>query len=499
MIIDIHTHNSLKNGTPLNDFIREMDQNGVSMAMVSILGHWSYNPDSAEITKANRSVYQFCSGSPDRLKMLVYLNPQNTNWRQELRWGKESGAAGVKLWLSLKDENGSLDNCISVLRACAEYKLPVLIHTYLRKGEYLQGELTPVDLRSAALTVPEAILIAAHSANWYESRGVLRGLKNVYLDASGTDPEQGALETIVGDVGSEHILFGSDMNIRSTASQLSKIRFAAISDEEKERILWKNAVDIFSLDELKSVDERGVEVFFQGDVTEDHYCFCGRWPFSYAIESSPEELTLKMQEAGFRQSWAGHFDGIFASDLVEANTRYYETVKNNSAIIPLATINPKKVNWKETLIHAQTTGFNDIIVWPSVHGWDLSSDEYKEFFLYCAAENVKVTINCRIGDIRFTHTALNHRTVLKEEIKSFLHKAPADNTYVVQGLNSDALFDILPIVKNKTNFYFTLTHLTDHHGSLRKVISAFGSQNLVMGSEYPFRDIRTVSYCLGRV
>jgi uncharacterized protein len=80
---------------------------------------------------------------------------------------------------------------------------------------------------------------------------------NVYFDVVGTSPEH--LRLALDAIGSERILFGTDWSatwrfVREPmdlyALRLKVLEDARLSDEERENILWRNAVRLFKLDDL---------------------------------------------------------------------------------------------------------------------------------------------------------------------------------------------------------------------------------------------------------
>ena len=67
---------------------------------------------------------------------------------------------------------------------------------------------------------------------------------NIYTDTSGgASARNNIVEYAVEQVGSEKLLFGTDAY--SFAFQYGRIALSNLSLEEKENILWKNAVKLF--------------------------------------------------------------------------------------------------------------------------------------------------------------------------------------------------------------------------------------------------------------
>ena len=56
----------------------------------------------------------------------------------------------------------------------------------------------------------------------------------------------GYVDLLVAHETADHIVFGSDAPGRSLASQLAKVYGAALDDEEREKILYRNAQALFA-------------------------------------------------------------------------------------------------------------------------------------------------------------------------------------------------------------------------------------------------------------
>jgi predicted TIM-barrel fold metal-dependent hydrolase len=107
-------------------------------------------------------------------------------------------------------------------------------------------EITPM-LRFAN-ECPDMKLIIAHLGT-NDLRGYTDTIAkaehgNIYTDTSGSaSVANNVLEEAVRRVGSKKILFGTDTY--SYGFQFGRIALSALSPEDKENILWKNAVSLF--------------------------------------------------------------------------------------------------------------------------------------------------------------------------------------------------------------------------------------------------------------
>jgi predicted TIM-barrel fold metal-dependent hydrolase len=107
----------------------------------------------------------------------------------------------------------------------------------------------PEDFVAFANHYPGVPLIMAHvgnSDNGHMSRQVYAIKRaragNLYTDTSSIrSMSSGLIEWAVGEIGSDHILFGTDTPLYFTAAQKARIEFAEIDDTAKRAILFGNA------------------------------------------------------------------------------------------------------------------------------------------------------------------------------------------------------------------------------------------------------------------
>jgi predicted TIM-barrel fold metal-dependent hydrolase len=84
-------------------------------------------------------------------------------------------------------------------------------------------------------------MVCAHSGgNWELGLRALRPQKELRGEIAGSEPTAGYVEMAIRELGPERVIFGSDVEGRSFASQIAKVTGAAISDSEKRLILRDN-------------------------------------------------------------------------------------------------------------------------------------------------------------------------------------------------------------------------------------------------------------------
>ncbi|MCK4282748.1 MAG: amidohydrolase [Candidatus Brocadiae bacterium] len=502
MIIDVHVHAlpSRARKDVLPEVARQCGINNVALALVSIGGRISEFPDEDEVRYSNQEARDFVARSGGLGQWLAYMNPQNANWQDQLDQYVEEGAVGIKLWCSLKQEDGSLDSAAKFLCYAGDRGLGVLIHTWQVTGSPGGAQITLQEFATLAERCPDTDLVAAHSGgNWRHSIGTLRDrLPNAHVDVCGYYPERGLVEALAGDIGAERVLFGSDLVGRTQASQLAKVTLADITDAEKELILGKNAARVFKLKDIppaQSGELRPTDGL--PDFTEDHFCFCGRWPFYQGPWVTPDELDALLAETGIEKAYTGDFDSLYRQDLERANNRFLAAAGHAGRVAPLATMNPRTHNWRSVIRYLKD-GFAGAIVYPYLHNWQLDDPAHAGFFRALSEGGVPVWINCSIADHRTRHSGLQCRPVAAAELAAFCEAAPP-NDYVFQGLGGGSVGQILERGAGEGRFRFEISRLTDSSYTLDDVAEKYGLSHLVMGSEFPLRHIREVRYTCQRI
>jgi predicted TIM-barrel fold metal-dependent hydrolase len=125
----------------------------------------------------------------------------------------------------------------------AERRLPVLAHSYFA------GDGLDVFARVAE-TYPDVQLILGHAGQDFGIDDVieLAGThENIWLDLCGALSLDGAVEALVRELGTERILFGSDLPFCDGALQLGTLLYSRLSSPEVEAIAGKNALGLYGL------------------------------------------------------------------------------------------------------------------------------------------------------------------------------------------------------------------------------------------------------------
>jgi len=243
-IWDVHCHlANLPGKTPedrLGRLLDYADRMGISRVCVYMGMKWSYDPSPADMRQQNDEVLAAIRRWPDRAFGFVYLNPKHPQESvEELnRCVADGPMVGVKLWVAAHADDAALDPLVA---RATELKAVIFQHTWLKITGNLPGESTPMDLAKLAARHAEAKIICGHTGgDWELGIRAVRSQQNVCVDLGGGDPVAGITEMAVRELGAERVIYGSDAAGRSFASQLAKVRGAAIPDAAKQLIFAAN-------------------------------------------------------------------------------------------------------------------------------------------------------------------------------------------------------------------------------------------------------------------
>ncbi len=166
------------------------------------------------------------------------------------------GAGELAFYKSGIDRRG-LDALEPVMELCAQYKVPVMIHTNEPVGHQYPGKTpnTLVQIYNMAKRFAANRIILAHWGGgifFYTmlKKEVLQVLENVYFDTAASPflyrPE--IYRMAIDLAGPEKILFGSDHPLLPASRYFDEMDKAGLSEEEKAAVCGLNAARLFGLD-----------------------------------------------------------------------------------------------------------------------------------------------------------------------------------------------------------------------------------------------------------
>jgi hypothetical protein len=242
MIIDAHAHLDADETFGWTDtpekLLAIMDDAGIRVAVVTTYGD---TPGPSESLERLRG---WVAAHPDRLVGFPRMDPR---WEDAVdifeRAVVEDGMGGLKLHPVSNISSPFGDRTVELLDRAADLGVPVLFHS----GDRVNS--LPTEIGEAAARTDATIMIG-HVGGYFNHREALetaRRHENVLLESSAF-PHLRILQEAVDELGADRVIYGSDMPPANPTVEIEKIRLLEITDEQRDRILYRNAVELLGLD-----------------------------------------------------------------------------------------------------------------------------------------------------------------------------------------------------------------------------------------------------------
>lgn len=200
-----------------------------------------------QVSSINHFIAEQVTASNGTMTGLGALHPDSPTLAEDVEELISLGLRGVKLHPDFQKFRLDDPGYMRIYELCRG-RLPVLLHTGDRRYDYSNpNRLIPV-----LKTFPDLKVIGAHFGGWSmweEAARLLSGYENLWVDSSSSlyamTPEAGTV--CVHRYGAERVLFGVDSPMWLPSEELARFDRLDLTEEERERILWKNAAEMFSI------------------------------------------------------------------------------------------------------------------------------------------------------------------------------------------------------------------------------------------------------------
>ncbi|MEM1694527.1 MAG: amidohydrolase family protein [Ignisphaera sp.] len=238
-IVDVHVHYMKSDGIEPREFLlRKAGDIGIDIMFLlpyEAIYRRNVLEDSLRVIKMFKSY-------PNRVVPFVSVDPWDERCREQLELFIAMGAKGLKIHPLTQGIPAHSELLYPLIELAERNRLLVLVHT----GSPIYSQ--PLQVLELALTFTHTFFILAHMGLgilWYDSIRAAKRADNIYLDTAG-QRFLPVIEYAVRELGSERILFGSDMPFLSIEVELEKIRHLRVSEHDKENILYRNAKYLLS-------------------------------------------------------------------------------------------------------------------------------------------------------------------------------------------------------------------------------------------------------------
>ncbi len=265
MIIDVHTHINnyhedkvVSLEACLNELTDNMLANNVDYSLV--LSSYKVN----EHRPSTRQVVEAIKGRKNLgvVSGISYLHYDHRDVREISEYLENGFIKGLKFYPGYEPFYPNDIRLKLLYEMAVEYDVPVMFHsgdTYAPTGKVKYSH--PLHIDDLAVDYPDLKIVICHIGNpWIKDcMEVVYKNNNVYADISGLvlgnfsdkferymKKEIEEMITYAGDPN--YLLYGTDWPISNMESYLKFMDQLELDDEKKERILWKNAAQLFKID-----------------------------------------------------------------------------------------------------------------------------------------------------------------------------------------------------------------------------------------------------------
>ncbi len=242
MIIDCHWHVDFSRYEEgIKRSIKEMKRCGVDKCGLMLLQGLYQKED--DLQKQGEALKKIMSLFGDYFIPFLVIDP-NVDFgivREGISEYLLNGpAVAVKVHHSMKADRKEFEPIAQLL---SDHGIPVLYHCWYKSVQEYENESNPKNIAGLAAKFPDLSIIMAHITGCgYRGIQDIAKYPNVYVDTSGSQPEDGFMRYGLDWLGADRILFGSDYNGRDPATQLGRIYSVEMSEQERYKILGGNAI-----------------------------------------------------------------------------------------------------------------------------------------------------------------------------------------------------------------------------------------------------------------
>jgi predicted TIM-barrel fold metal-dependent hydrolase len=242
-VIDSHGHYGTYRGfyfpKPYADgMIETMDRCGVVYTVCS--SHTAL----AEADRGNAEMAQVIKDHPGRFYGYRVVNPNHPKQVEEevARFEDDPGFVGFKFHPSGHSYPITGKHYKPALEYAEEHRLVILSHTW---GD--SSHDSPKMLAEVAAAYPNVEFLMGHSGygDWDGALAAAREHANVYLELTAAYEIGGLIERMVKEVGSEKVVFGTDLPWFDPHFAIGAVCFSRIGEDDRQNILRRNAERLF--------------------------------------------------------------------------------------------------------------------------------------------------------------------------------------------------------------------------------------------------------------
>lgn len=219
----------------------------------------------------------------------------------------------------------------------------------------------------------------------------------------------------------------------------------------------------------------------------DFCAYIGEWP-TYALpHATTDGLLHVMDRAGIDAACVSLTGGMFRFDTQNANEQLAQLLEGErDRLWPVGMLDPTLPTWRKDLQQGiEQWHFAGFRLHPNYGGYSLDDAAVIECAHALAEAQLPLFIALHVDEERFQHPAMRVPPVSLAEIEALIKAAP-QTTVVLNNLRVDSAQTLLQSGVPLENLYLDINAMDVPFDGLHTLVTNFGSDRLLFGSQIPF-------------
>jgi predicted TIM-barrel fold metal-dependent hydrolase len=234
----------------------------------------------------------------------------------------------------------------------------------------------------------------------------------------------------------------------------------------------------------------------------------GKWPTRRVPCDEVDKLVDNLRAHNVAEAWAGHYDGIFHTDLTDVNNRLANlcamgataglpsSVSPNQNerqpdkelqphLVPFGEINPLAPNWEFELDRCATLHhMPGVRVHPNYHNYKLDHPNFARFLKAAAERKLIVQLAVLMEDARMMHPLMRVPPVDITPLEKLVSQTPGLRLILLNALTSVSRTDKLYRLTNAGEVYVEIAML-ETLAALETLVKDIPVERILFGSHAP--------------
>lgn len=222
----------------------------------------------------------------------------------------------------------------------------------------------------------------------------------------------------------------------------------------------------------------------------------------------PPQLVAKLRAHNVTEAWAGHYDGLFHTDLTEVNDRLTKICatgatagspssasatqnqrplgeKSQPKLAPFGSINPLAPNWESELDRCTNIHhMPGIRLHPNYHNYDLDHPNFASLLKAATERKLIVQLTVLMEDARMMHPLMRVPPVDITPLEKRVSQTPGLRLILLNALTSASRTDKLSRLTSAGEVYVEIAML-ETLAALETLVKDIPAERILFGSHAP--------------